>query len=83
MSKRDNLLSEYYYYMDHISELEKKYPGKFLIIKDKTIIGVYDTFEDAMNGATEKYKVGEFMVQEVGRDYIPRHRSLYLRRANA
>ena len=83
-AQKNNLLSEYYYYMDHVTELTKKYLGKFLVIKDKNIIGAYDSFEEAMAGATKKYKVGEFMVQEVGaREYLPRTRSLYLRSIDA
>ena len=70
--------------MDHVAEFTEKYRGKFMVIKGKTVIGVYDTFEAAMAGATKRYKIGEFMVQEVGApEYIPRTRSLYLRSIDA
>ena len=82
--KERSLLPEYYYYMDHIAEFTKKYSGKFLVIVDKQVFGAFDTLKEALDAALAKYKMGEFMVQEVGaREHLPHTHALYLRKANA
>jgi len=54
---------EFQFYLSHQEELVQKYSGKFLVIKDEQIIGIYDTKEDAYIKAQENYELGSFLIQ--------------------
>lgn len=41
------------------------YKGKFIIIHDKQVKGIFDTFEAAINFAVSKYPRNEFVIQQV------------------
>ena len=58
------LKKEFQYYIDHQEELVKKYKGKFIVIKDCSVIGVFGTDLEAINGTKEKHKLGTFLVQK-------------------
>jgi len=58
------LEKEFKYYLDHQDELVKKYNGKFIVIKDCRVIGVFDTQLEAIEKTTEKHKLGTFLVQK-------------------
>ena len=58
------LEKEFKYYLDHQDELVKKYNGKFLVIKDCKVIGIFDTELEAIEKTTEKHKLGTFLVQK-------------------
>lgn len=51
------------WYLDNQAELVKEYEGKYLVIKDNSVVGAY-TFEDiALNEATKNYGLGNFIIQ--------------------
>jgi hypothetical protein len=58
------LSKEFQYYLDHQDELVKKYNGKFIVIKDCSVIGAYDDELEAINETQKKYKLGTFLVQK-------------------
>lgn len=59
------LKKEFQYYIDHQAELVKKYNGKYLVIKDEAVIGVYDSFEKAIEQSQQKGLIpGTYMVQK-------------------
>lgn len=60
---KDMLENDFKYYLDNQEELVKKYNGKFLVIKDQSIIGVYDTKQAAYDDATSKFQIGTFLIQ--------------------
>jgi len=55
------------YFISNQQELVKKYFGKILVIKDKTIVGVYDHILEAYVEAHKKYELGTFMLQSCDR----------------
>ena len=57
------LEKEFKYYLDNQKNLVKKYNGKFLVIKDEEVIGVYDTELDAYKESIKKFAVGTFLIQ--------------------
>lgn len=60
----DNPLeAEFEWYLDHQDELIKKYDGKVLVIKDQTIIGVYESEEEAITETSKKESLGTFLIQ--------------------
>jgi len=63
-----NLKPEYQYYLDNKSEFLKKYEGKFIVIKNKEVIGVYSNVHEAVEHTAKTVTLGTFLVQHVSPD---------------
>jgi len=62
----DNPLKrEFQYYLDHQAEMVEKYNGKYIVIKDAKVIGVYDDQFAAVSETQKNHQVGTFLVQKV------------------
>jgi hypothetical protein len=59
-----SLQNEFQWYLEHQNELVEKYEGKFIVIKNQQVIGVYDTDEDAYVKSSETNELGTFLIQE-------------------
>ena len=59
-----NLQKQLEYFKSHQDELVKKYRGKFLVIKDQEVQGVYDTEMEAYTEAKKKFELGTFLIQQ-------------------
>ncbi|MES2810021.1 MAG: hypothetical protein V4619_15425 [Bacteroidota bacterium] len=57
------LEKEFQYYLDNQAKLVEQYSGKFLIIKDQEVIGVYESAEAAVSETTPVHTLGTFLVQ--------------------
>lgn len=57
------LKKEFEYYLKNQDELVKKYAGRYIVIKDETVIGDYKTTTEALEEAKKKYKEGTFLIQ--------------------
>jgi hypothetical protein len=55
---------EFKYFLDNKEGLSQKYNGKFLVIKEEKIIGVYDTEKEAYDNAIKNNELGTFLIQE-------------------
>lgn len=58
------LEKEFKFYVSHQKELVEKHNGKFLVIVGEEVVGVYDSFEDALTESQKKYQSGTFLIQE-------------------
>jgi len=58
------LEKEFKYYLAHQDELVKKYKGKFVVIKDNSVIGVYDSELEAIEKTAQEHELGTFLVQK-------------------
>lgn len=58
------LKKEFQYYLDHQEELVKKYNGKYVVIKNEEIIGVYDDDLEAVKETQKEHELGTFLVQK-------------------
>lgn len=59
------LLNQYYsYFMNHLDEIFAKYKGKFVVIKDDSVVGSYNSEAEAYSEAVKKFTLGEFLIQE-------------------
>jgi len=58
------LEKEFKYYLDNQDKLVEKYNGKFVVIKNCEVIGVYDTELEAIKETSKKEKLGTFLVQK-------------------
>lgn len=58
------LEKEFEYYVTHQDELVKLYAGKFIVIKNEKVIGVYNSEIDAYTDMVTKEDAGTFLIQE-------------------
>jgi len=60
--------SDFDYFIENYQKLYQKYGHKFIVIKDKNILGSYDTELDAINETSKTLPLGSFIVQECNGD---------------
>ena len=61
----DNILNqELQYFKENQEALLEKYEGKFLVIKDKAVQGVYESEIEAYTEAQKKFELGTFLIQQ-------------------
>ena len=53
----------YEWFKKNLPELIKEYEGKFLIINEESLKGVFSSFGDALQEAIKFAKPGEFLIQ--------------------
>lgn len=57
------LEKEFQYYLDNQTELVSKYKGKFIVIKNNSVIGVYDSESSAYFETVKVHELGTFLIQ--------------------
>lgn len=60
--------ADFNYFIDHYDELYKKYGHKFIVLRNREILGAYDSTMDAINATADTYPVGSYIVQECNGD---------------
>lgn len=58
------LEEEFKYYIEHQDDLVKQYNGKVIVIKNRKIIGVYDSDFEAIKETSAHHELGTFLVQK-------------------
>ena len=48
------------------SELEVDHPGKWVILHDEALVGVYEEFDEAASEAIQRFGRGPYLIREVG-----------------
>ena len=61
MAKLDK---EFNYYLTNQDELVKKYNGRTLVIIEESVVGDYDSYEQAYFESEKQYELGTFLIQE-------------------
>lgn len=59
------LKQEFEYYLTNQAELVRQYEGKFVVIRDRKVVGVYDDQATAVAETSKKFELGTFLVQKV------------------
>ena len=59
-----NLQDNYDFFITNKDKLFKQYPNKFIVIKDKEIIGVYDDQVTAYTTTTKDNEPGTFIIEK-------------------
>ena len=62
---KDPLKKEKEFLKSHQQELVEKYPGMFAVIKGEHLFGCFETYDDALEAASEEYGAGPFLVRSV------------------
>jgi hypothetical protein len=58
------LEQEFVYYREHQDELVEKYEGKFLVIRDCEVRGVFDSELQAARETSKEFLLGTFLIQK-------------------
>jgi len=53
------------YYEKNKKKFREMYAGKYIVIRDREVIGVYDTHMEAYDSAVAEYEVGTFMIKHI------------------
>ena len=56
--------TDFKYFTDNLASLYKEYGHRFIVIKDRHVIGVYDEFVDAFYKTVATEEPGTFIIQE-------------------
>ena len=59
------LKREFEYFLANQAELVKKYNGRFVVIKNQAVIGVFDDQATAVTETSKSHELGTFLVQKV------------------
>lgn len=59
---------DFKWFVENYDNLYQKYGHKFIAIKDKQVLGAYDSVIEAIDVTAQKYSVGTFIVQECNGD---------------
>ena len=60
----------YCYFTEKFEELYNNplYRHKFVVISGDSLLGIFDTFQNAIRDTVGKYKTGDYIIQELVRD---------------
>ena len=56
--------NDFDFFIKNYKELYKKYGHKFLAIKNKEILGSYESVTEALEDLKEKHEIGTYIIQE-------------------
>ena len=62
--KSMSLEIELQFFKQNQKELLSKYEGKFLVIKDQKVVGVYDSEIEAYTQTQNNFELGTFLIQQ-------------------
>ena len=60
-----DLKKEFEYYLTHQDEMVARYDGKYIVIKDRQVLGSYDDQLTAITETQKSHELGTFLVQKV------------------
>ena len=64
------LVEETMFFQEHVGEWfkEKEQAGKWALVKGRELIGVYDTFDDAVKAGFKRFGLTPFFISEIDPD---------------
>ncbi len=60
-----SLAPEFEHYLANKEDFASKHGGKWIVIKNQEVIGVYDDQLEAIRGTQKQHELGTFLVQQV------------------
>ena len=61
-------MTDYDFFINNLVALYKKYGHCFIVIKNESVIGVYNNFDDALTDTLKTENPGTFLIQECVED---------------
>ena len=60
----------YIFFVENLHSLVEKYEGKFIVIKEQSVIAVFDSFSDAYARTIITEELGSFIIQLCSQDAL-------------
>ena len=60
---------DFLWFKDNYAELQKMYGNSFIVIKNETVLGTFDSYASAVRTTVKTEELGTFIVQECNKDY--------------
>jgi hypothetical protein len=64
VNEYSSLKKEFEFYLENQAELAKKFNGKYIVIKNQEVIGVFESEIEAIDKTSANHKLGTFLVQK-------------------
>lgn len=61
--------TERQFFEQNREDLLRKFPGKFIVVKERHVLGSFDSIEDALAGGAREYGLTSFLVRRT--DQVP------------
>ena len=58
------LEDNYIFFKNNLPNFLKQYEGKYIVIKDKCVVGSYDALDEAYRETIKKEALGTFIIQQ-------------------
>lgn len=68
MYAEQDRINDFDYFIENYQEIYKMYGHKFVAIRQKVILGVFNSVMDAINTLSFEYNVGTYIIQECNGD---------------
>lgn len=59
---------DFAWFRQHYKEFQQKYGDSFIVIKNKKILGVYNTYAEGVHATSKNEELGTFIVQQCAQD---------------
>jgi hypothetical protein len=83
MMSSTSLTDEIAFYDEHRSQLEADYFGRWVLIRDRQLVNVFNDFDEAAQAAVRGFGRGPYLIRQVGAPSQPAPTSLLHRPAHA
>jgi len=60
------LEQERQFFSDQAGEWEKTHPGKFVVVKDRALVGFFDSLDEALSAGAARFGLKSFLVRRIG-----------------
>ncbi len=61
----DLLNQQYQYYMKNKDQIDKKYPGQYIVIHGEKVVDSFGSERDAYIYCVQHFKIGSFFIQQI------------------
>jgi hypothetical protein len=74
--RKNAMVTDFQYFLENLDRLFSEYGNKYIAIKNKTILGVYDDFVEAITNTAKTESMGSFIVQHCSNN-IANHTAVF------
>jgi hypothetical protein len=54
------------YYAEHLDQWMPAHEGRFVVIRDDTLVGIFDSQDEALSAGAARFGLSPFLVRRVG-----------------
>jgi hypothetical protein len=59
---------DFEYFLENLDKLVTQYGNKYIVIKNKAVLGAYENFESAIRNTAKTEEIGTFIIQQCTKD---------------